>query len=500
MIASQLPALQVVIPLVAAPLCLILRKSALCWGWAVFVSILTAMVSVALLLDVGATGDLRYHLGGWAPPWGIEYRVDPLTTLVLCLVAGMGALVLLYARASVEVEVPRQRHALFYTLYLLCLTGLLGMVITGDAFNVFVFLEISSLSTYGLVAMGKDRRALTAAFRYLVLGTVGATFYVIGVGLLYAMTGTLNMDDLATRLAPVADTRTVLAAVGFLAVGLSLKLALFPLHKWLPPAYTYAPSVVTAFLASTATKVSLYVLIRLFLDVLAPAFSQSSALPAPLTKGDVVMVLALFGMFSGSFVAIFQANAKRIFAYSSVAQIGYMVLGVSMMSVTGIAAGLVHMWNHAIIKATLFLALGCIALRIGTVRVEDMAGIAKRMPWTMAAFVVGGLSLIGVPATAGFVSKWLLLQGAFEKGWWWAALLIAVSSLLAVMYVWKVVEVAYFRPRPDSAPAVSEAPLSMLVPLWVITLANVWFGLNTEWSVTLAENAARMLLGAGGQP
>jgi multicomponent Na+:H+ antiporter subunit D len=498
MIPDQLPALQVALPLIAAPFCVFLRRPLPAWGWSLMVTLAALLMAVGLLVTVLDTGPISYHIGGWAPPWGIELRVDLLTAFVLVLVSGIGFLVMVYARESIKAEIPASRHALFHSMYLLCLTGLLGMTITGDAFNLFVFLEISSLSTYTMVALGKDRRAQLAAYNYLVLGTVGATFYVIAIGMLYMLTGTLNMADLKLLLPEVAHTRTFLAAMGFMAVGLSLKLALFPLHKWLPPAYAHAPSVVTAFLASTATKVSLYVLVRMFVEVLSPSFAATK-LPGPLSEGDVVTLLALAAMFSGSFVAVFQGDAKRMLAYSSVAQIGYMVLGVSMLTVTGLSAGLVHMFNHAIIKATLFLALGCVFLRIGSVRIQDMAGLGKRMPMTMALFTLGGLSLIGVPGTAGFISKWQLVMGAFELGWWWAALLIGLSSLLAVIYVWKVVEVAYFKPPPKDAPPVKEAPLSMLAPLALIALCNLFFGLQTDWSLGIARAAAAALLGGGAQ-
>lgn len=509
---SQLPALQVVVPMLAAPVLILLRRPGLCWAASLAVTLVVFAISLALMAKVLAPGaePLSYALGGWPPPWGIELRVDPLSALVLTLVSGIAALVMMAGRASLEDEIPAQRLPLFYALFLLCLTGLLGMTSTGDAFNLFVFLEVSSLSTYAMVAQGRDRRALVAAYNYLVLGTVGATFYVIGIGMLYMMTGSLNMADLAQRLPEVSDSRTLLVATAFLAIGLSLKLALFPLHKWLPPAYTHAPSMVTTFLASTATKVSLYVMIRLFLSVLAPALTARDTLFL-ITDMGLAMVFALAAMFSGSLVAIFQTNIKRMLAYSSVAQIGYMVLGASMLSVTGLSAGLVHMVNHAVIKATLFLALAAVILRTGSAQIDSLAGMGRRMPWTMAAFVLGGLSLIGVPGTAGFVSKWQLVLGAFEADNWWIAFLIGASSLLAVVYIWRVVEVAYFRaPAPASTEAANaaggdgaappatgrhEAPLSMLIPLWGIALLNIGFGLWTDGTLAVARLAAQSLLG-----
>ncbi len=492
-ITQNLPALQVVLPLIAAPVCLLLRWPRLAWLFALAVGGATLAISITLIVQVREAGAFSYEMGGWAAPWGIEYVIDPLDTIILCLVSGIATLVLLFSGPSVRAEIDRPRIPLFYALYLLCLTGLLGMVATGDVFNLFVFLEISSLSTYALVAMGRDRRALTAAYRYLILGSLGATFYVIGIGLLYMMTGTLNMEDLARRIPAVAETRTILVAIAFLAVGLSLKLALFPLHKWLPGAYTHAPSVVTAFLAATATKVSLYVLVRIFFTVLGP-IEAFETLPAAIHETQVVSFLAILAMLSGSAVAIFQPNLKRLFAYSSIAQVGYMMLGVGMVSVTGMTAGLVHMVNHAMIKGAIFMALGAVILRIGSPRIEHMDGIGHRMPVTMAAFVIAVLSLIGVPGTAGFISKLYLVRGALEDGHWIMAAAVLVSSLLAVIYVWRVLEVAYFRaPRADAAP-VREAPLVMLIPIWILALANIYFGLDTTYSVGLAENAASFIL------
>ncbi len=216
--------------------------------------------------------------------------------------------------------------------------------------------------------------------------------------------------------------------------------------------------------------------------------------------GKILMVLALLAMFAASTVAIFQNDVKRMLAYSSVAQIGYIVLGISFASVTGLTGGIVHLFNHAVTKGALFLVLGCVFLRLGSVRLDDMAGLGRAMPLTMAAFVVGGLSLIGLPLTVGFISKWYLILAALEAGWWPVAVLVVASSLLAVVYVWRVVEVVYFRPAPAAggdAKAVREAPLDMLIPAWILIAAAVYFGLDTSFSVGVAGRAAALLLGAG---
>ena len=491
MIAPHLPALQIVVPLLSAPLCVLLGGRRLAYGLALIVCWVAFAISVLLLREVLETGVISYHLGGWAPPWGIEYRVDPVNAYVLLIVSAIGALVITYARPSVAREIGVGRETLFYTVYLLCLTGLLGVTITGDAFNIFVFLEISSLSSYILISLGRDPRALTASLRYLVFGTIGATFYLIGVGLIYQATGTLNIADMAARVPPLEGSRTLQAAFAFMAVGLAVKAALFPVHAWLPNAYTYAPSTVTAFLAATATKVSIYVLIRTYFTIFGPEFSFEV-----MTLGPVLMVFAIAAMMVGSTIAIFQNDIKRLLAYSSIAQIGYMVLGLGFATVLGVTGGMLHLFNHALMKGALFLALGCVFYRTGSVSIESIRGLGHRMPWTMAAIVGGGLSLIGVPLTVGFISKWYLLLAAIDSGLWWIAIFILLSSLLAIIYVWRLIEAAYLTPAPEGAPS-GEAPLIMLIPTWVLVLANIYFGIDTRVSVGVATKAAKFLLGAG---
>ncbi|XPF93568.1 monovalent cation/H+ antiporter subunit D family protein [Colwellia sp. RE-S-Sl-9] len=487
---EHLPILQVIIPLMAAPICLIFKRAQLVWLFSLFASGLAFAVSILLLQQVMTSGVISYELGGWQAPWGIEYRVDRLNAFLLLIISGISTVVLFAAQASIEKEIPKDKHIYFYVLYLLSLTGMLGIVATGDAFNVFVFLEISSLSAYALIGMGKKRQALWASYQYLIMGTIGATFILIGIGLMYQMTGTLNMHDLSQRLPEVTQTRTVLAAFAFVIVGVCLKLAMFPLHLWLPNAYAYAPSIVTAFFAATATKVAVYLLIRFTFSVFGISFSFSTI---PLQT--VFMALGLIGIFSASISAIYQSNVKHLFAYSSIAQIGYMIVGFSLSTLSGLTATLLHLFNHALMKGAIFLALAAVVYRVGNVELNNLRGLGRKMPFTMAAIVVGGLSLIGVPLTVGFVSKWYLLIALIEQGWWSVAVLILLGSMLAVIYVWRVVEVAYFKEPLDNNLTVKEAPMSFLIPIWTLVIANIYFGIDTRLSVQVAEAAAQSLFG-----
>lgn len=490
MLAQHFPILPIILPLIAAPLCILLGHRQWVWLFSILVSGLSFCVSVYLLLATLDQGVLSYAVGGWEPPWGIEVRIDVASALVLTIVTGISSLVLVYAKDSIAQEIDPSQHTLFYTAHLLCLAGLSGILSTGDAFNLFVFLEISSLATYTLVSLAADKRCLTAAFRYLIMGTIGATFILIGVGMLYMQTGTLNMLDLATRIAEYDTSRTLNTGLAFILVGVSIKLALFPLHMWLPPAYTHAPSAVSAFLASTATKVAVYVMVRFIFTVFGAEYVF-------LTMGmDIILLgLAIVAIFKCSFMATVQSNIKTVLAYSSVAQIGYMILGISLVTSAGLMAGLLHIFNHALMKGALFMAVGAVLLRTGSVDIKAFQGLGKQMPFTMAAFTIAGLSIIGVPLTAGFVSKWYLVTAALEQQHWLVAFIVLVGSLLAVVYIGRILEAAYLK-KPSAITAdktIKEAPLLMLIPMWILVLANIYFGIDTSLSVSAADAAAQWL-------
>ncbi len=493
-------ALLVVLPLLLGAITAILPRERLAWIVTLIVTLICTAAAFGLLLTIFGGETQLYKMGGWDPPHGISYVIDGLNTPVLLLISAMAVLCTIYGLPSVAAEVEPKKRAPFYGAFLIGVAGLLGMVATGDAFNVFVFLEVSSISTYVLVAMGasRDRRALTAAYRYLILGSIGATFFVIGVGFLYMETGTLNMADMARILSDLGGgSRAALIGFGFIIIGLGLKLAMFPLHMWLPGAYAYAPSFVTVFLASTATKAALYLMLRFTFTVFDPSFEYVGTV---LTY--VIISMAVLGMLLASLQAIFQTDARRTLAFSSIAQVGYMLLGVGIGTAASLSAGYLHLINHAIIKGALFFAVGAFWYRYGITRVEDFRGLSKMMPWTMGAFTIGGLSLIGVPFTAGFVSKYNLASAAASNGWWWAVGVIMATSVLAIIYIGRILLIAYFQDPPEvdgKVVAKKEAPLMMLIPMWGLAILSVVIGLNAYWMDRAADGAAQvLLLGVGG--
>ena len=490
------PALLVVIPLVLAPICAILPSGRLAWVLSILAtagSLVCALI-MAALVRTPEVDFLSYAMGGWQPPLGIEFRIDALNSLILLIVAGIGTLAAVFSWPSVAAEVRAEKRAMFYSAYIICFCGLLGVAATGDAFNLFVFLEISSISTYVLVALGatRDRRALPAAFNYLIMGTIGATFFVIGVGFLYAATGTLNMADMAVRLGDLHGSRTVQAGFAFIVVGLGLKAAMWPLHQWLPNSYAYAPSFVTVFLSATATKVALYAMVRFLFTVFSPQIVFEGA-----QFGYLFAPLGIAAMVFCSFQAIFQSDVRRTLAYSSVAQVGYMLLGISLGTAAGVSAGLFHLTNHAIMKGALFMAVAGVVLTYQGTRINDFEGLGRSAPLTMAAFAISALSLIGVPLTAGFQSKFALVSALLSEGWWWGAMFVVFSSVLAVIYMGRILEAVFFRAPANPRKTRKEAPMLILVPLWILALASLFIGVNASLPAGMSNEAAAYLFGGG---
>ena len=447
-------------------------KRDLAFAIALIGAFLSFVFSASGLWVVTSRGDLRYHLGGWAPPIGIEYALDALSAFMATVVTLVGTLVLLYSRRSILKEVP-DRFVPMYALAMLLLAGLCGIIVTADLFNLFVFLEIASLSAYALMAVG-DERGPVASFRYLILGSIAGSFYVLGVGFLYFSTGSLNMADVAQRLPDLYDSRAVVAAAALIFIALGLKMALFPLHLWLPDVYTYAPSAVTGLIAPLMTKVAAYAVIRMFLTVFQPHYLRDML---PVTS--VIAWLGAAGILYGSIMAIAQSDFRRMLAYSSVSQIGYIGLGIGLANPLGLIGALLHILNHAFMKACLFLVAGSIRFRTGRWKVSSFAGLGREMPWTMAAFTVSALSMVGIPPAAGFFSKWYLLLGSIDSGNRIFVATILLSSLLTAVYFFRMLEQVYaVHPKEESVSKnASDPPVSMLLPTVILGAGVLVLGL-----------------------
>lgn len=458
-------------------------------AWAVAQTVLAlmflCMCRTAYVLD--ADTNMFYLLGGLKSLVGIQLQVDSLNIFLLWIIVLVGLPGVLYMRHALEAELEQARQPLAYACLLLCIMGLSGMAVTHDAFNLYVFLEISSLATYALISLGRERRAVSAAFQYLLLGTIGATFMLIGIGLIYIMTGTLNMSLMADALAGIVkgegqSAMPVLAAYAFIAAGLMLKMGLFPLHFWLPNAYSHAPSSIMPIMAGITTKLSAYALLRLLLTLHGHA-----------QLGMLLMTCGGVAMLAGSIAARRQDQLKRMLAFSSIAHMGYIALAIGLNTPEALVAALTIMLAHGLTKSTLFMAVGNMTWKLARpATLGNIRGMAATMPYNSMAFLLASFAMLGLPFTVGFVGKWQLITALMNQPLWLAVplvLAVVVSTLLAFSYLWNVAEALYA--KTDDAKPGRDIPRTMLVPLGMLLAVIIYLGLDARY-LQWAQAAARV--------
>ena len=420
-------------------------------------------------------------MGNWEPPIGIEFAIDPLNASVLCMITFIALVVSFYGRPFLQDE-DWLRYGGYYTLYGLLTVGLCGMTATGDIFNMYVYLEIMSLSGYGLIALG-GRKSMIAAFRYLLVGTIGASFYLIGIGYVYAMTGSLNMADIGERIQPFVHTPLFAFALACFLIAFGIKMALFPLHGWQPDSYTFSHPGAAGFISGCMSKVPAYAMLRYFFYVFGVHSPVMNALM------NALGIMGIAGILIGSVMALAQFDFRRMLAYSSVAQLGYIAVGMAMGNIYGFIGAVLHLINHAFMKCCLFLVVGGITYRYGEVNLYRLGGLNRKMPVSSVAVVLAVLSMVGIPPTCGFFSKWYLMLGAYEGGQYIYIAVLVVSSLLNAIYYFRIIEQMFVQ-REASLPEIHEAgtglglPLSMLVPIAVTGLAILLLGIYSSSLVT----------------
>ncbi len=452
----------------------------------------SCMTSFFTLGHLGAQNELSYPFGGWDAPVGIEYSIDYLNGVLLFFISSVGLLLILLYSSSLRWDLNSSRHYFFYTAFLLTFAGLAGVIATADAFNAFVFIEISSLGTYILVALGKDKRALVASYKYLIFGTIGATFFVLGVGILFVLTGSLNFLDISNRLEGLEQPIAHFTAMSFIIIGLFIKSAIFPLHAWLPASYKYAPALVTCFFSAISTKVSLYLLIRMLFDV----GNVNSLIGRPIIE-DIFFFLALLSIFFGSFAAYFEKDIKKLFAYSSISQVGIILIGISVATVDGLAASLAHFINHGLTKGFIFAIVCFLGSVLGGTSFKRFAGIGRVYPVLSGLLVYGCFSLIGVPGTPGFITKFTLISSLINSGNIILAFSVLLLSILSVAYCWRIVELIYFEELETNRPTRTDSKMQTIplyILLFVLASCMIYVSFDTTFTIGYAKNAAEQLL------
>lgn len=479
-LTSHSPVLMEIIFLVGAVLTPIigLIKKKLAFWWALAVSTMGFYLCILAAAELYRSGPLSYYLGGWRPPYGVEIKFDYLGAFAF-LILLLNIIIMVYSKKYMEHEISEDKLPVYYTLVLLLVGGMVGFTITGDIFNMFVFMEILSLAGYSLVAVTEERLNAMASFKYLVMGALSSMLILVGIAFTYNVTGSLNMADISLRLQQYGASTTAYVAVATLVIGFAVKAAMFPVHIWLPDAHGLAPSPVSALLSGLLIKTGIIGILRIIFSVYK--------IDGPIDLSHLLGALEWFAVATvifGAFFAFFQDDIKVIFAYSSISNIGYIVMGIGLVSVSNPAGSvnamlgaLTHVAAHAIIKTLLFLSAGAIIYKTGLRKLDDLKGIGKKMPITCMALVIGALSVTGVPGTVGFWAKWYVINGAFESGQVFFAVALLVGTLMVFAYYIKIINVIFFRIPENLTAEVDEAPLSMLIPIVMLAVSCIVYGL-----------------------
>ena len=491
----QYPAIIFLIPFLAAICMPVVCRKKRDWCRPIALAAVFAMSAAALanLLNVLDVGETRYIFGGWLSgsnttgvPIGIEWVNDGLASIMVVVISLLASVCVIYGGPVVSRSLGT-RVVHYHTLILILISGLIGIVFAGDIFNLFVFLEVVALSAYALVGV-RGGRALMVAFRYLILGTLGASFYLLGIVFFYAATGTLNMADMAQHLAENPELMTSKAVIGgstFMFIGLGIKMALFPLHGWLPGAYARAPDAISPILAALMTKVALYAWVRIMFWVLGAG--------AEVGHVHVLSLLGVLGAFAavvGALLALSQQDVKRMFAYGGISHIGLILIGVSQGNPTGFAGSMFYLINDAVMQAGLFFIAGAAVYRHQAHTVEEWSRLRGASPWMTAALVVLGMSMIGIPPTGGFFGKWYIILGAMEAGNYLAVGAVILATLLTMAYFQRLF-VSVFRDGQASPPAVRvETELSLRLSVGVTAVTIIILGLCSDPIISFFRNTA----------
>jgi multicomponent Na+:H+ antiporter subunit D len=483
--SHQLPAILFLLPLFAAismpVVCLKHRH----WSHPISVAILSAMtlVSILNLHNVIHHGEVRYMFSGWTAPLGIEWVADGLASVILVLLSALGLLGVVFAGPTTP-KALGGRIVHYYTLILLLVSALTGIVFARDLFNLFVFLEVAAISSYALVGVAGGR-ALFAAFRYLVLGTLGASLYLLGVSFLYAVSGTLNMTDLADKLPLLLSSKALVVGLVFMFIGLGIKMALVPFHVWMPDAYANAPDSISPILASLVTKVVLLAWVRIIYWVLNASIVIND-IPILL----LVEVLGALAAVIGASLALAQKNIKMMFAYGGISHIGIILIGIGQGNQTGFAGGIFYLLNDAVMQAALFFLAGVAFCHYGARTIDDLGRVAKQAPWLTGSLIVVALGMIGLPPTGGFFGKWNIILGALEAGNYVSVAAVLLSTLLTLAYFVKLFEAIFRQTSTPLDVKFGEIPLSFKLTLGVTSAAIVILGLFSSPIIQFLLNHA----------
>jgi len=443
--------------------------------------------SLVLLIYVLEEGSFYYNFGNWNSKIGIEFFIGEyasIFTFALILIAG---LILIFSLKDLDHEVADNKIGNYYTLVMLLVFSMIGMIFTNDLFNMYVFMEILSLTSCGIISIKNTKETTMATFKYLMLGAIGSISILLGIAMLYMVTGQLNMTATNQTISLIWQEypRNLLISLSFILTGLGLKAAIFPLHVWLPDAHSNAPSPSSALLSGLVLKIYAFAMVKILFRVIGIDIIKA------ITINNYLAYFAVLSIIMGSVFAIGQKDIKRLLAYSSVSQIGYVFLGIGLATEAGLSASLYHIIAHAMMKTALFLSAGAIIYQTGIRDVREMDGIGYRMPITMATFTIAALGMIGIPGIKGFMSKWYLGLASFNAGKPIFIIFLLASSFLNAIYFLPIIISAYLK-ECDYCPNVMTPdliPFSMKLPLLTLSFLCIVTGLFPNMIMNVVQKA-----------
>ena len=416
------------------------------------------------------------------PPFGINLILSPLSLFLTLIVSFIGFLISIY-NLKYNKDAKIENEGKFSILFILIITGAVGIILTGDIFNLFVFLEIMAISAFSLVALKKDKLGIEAAIKYLLIGSISTVFILLGIGLIYANLGTLNLIDIANNFHSIDSKIKLFILISFI-IGFGIEAEIFPLNFWVPDVYSTSYSNIVAVLSGITVKASLYALFRFIYSVYS--FDEYSKY--------ILMILAALTILIAELVAFRQNDIKRMLAYSSLGQIGLIILAFSIGSKDAIQGGLLHILNHSIIKALLFLIAGYFVIRVGTSKISQLKGIAKRMPLASFLFVLGALAVVGFPPLNGFFSKFLILKAFASKEHFFLITLVLSVSVVEAIYYFKVIQTLYSKNETnETITNVKELPVVPLISIMILGIMIIFLGIMPDMVMNIINSASTEL-------
>ena len=478
--ATNFPILILLVLLVSSFMMPIIKRTRTVKLLSISAILLCLVLSLLTLQHVAQTGAFVYKVGHFEAPWGNEIKIGYLESIMSIMFTSIAALIIWASIYSVEYEIKEKNIRLYYTLCGVLLASLLGIVYSNDIFNCFVFIEISSIAASGIVVVKDKKENIKAAIKYLILSSLGSGLILMSIAFLYSITGNLNMDYIHQELVKVNVNglyrNTLVISLGLFTVGVGVKSAMFPLHMWLPDAHTYAPSSSSAMLSSLVLKAYIILYIKIVYRIFGIEIVST------LQVLDIVLILGAIGMLAGSILAILQKDLKRMIAYSSVAQIGYIFFGIGLGNVLGLVAAIFHILSHALTKAALFLVAGNIIQETHSKEISSLKGIGIEMPITMGIFTACSLSMVGIPLFIGFNSKWNFALAIIDSNRILFIAVLVASSVLNAAYYLPIIVNGFFGEEniKNKVFRSKEKAIRVLLPELILAFAIIYFGISSK--------------------